>query len=134
MGQTAVSGVPLSHGAGHGCVRSIIEDDESIREMLRYYFRSVGYEVGCFESGEAYFETGGELKPSLFILDIMLPGMDGLEIDPIWEGSNEAAQTIGDADARFVLQGRDENKGQLRPSEYSILLGQTEEVLVRPAS
>ena len=57
----------------------IIEDDESIREMLRYYFRSVGYEVG-FESGEAYFETGGELKPSLFILDIMLPGMDGLEI------------------------------------------------------
>lgn len=54
--------------------------------------------------------------------------------DPIWEGSNEAAQTIGDADARFVLQGRDENKGQLRPSEYSILLGQTEEVLVRPAS
>ena len=58
----------------------IIEDDESIREMLRYYFRSVGYEVVCFESGEAYFETGGELKPSLFILDIMLPGMDGLEI------------------------------------------------------
>ena len=58
----------------------IIEDDESIREMLRYYFRSVRYEVGCFESGEAYFETGGELKPSLFILDIMLPGMDGLEI------------------------------------------------------
>ena len=27
----------------------IIEDDESIREMLRYYFRSVGYEVGCFK-------------------------------------------------------------------------------------
>ena len=58
----------------------IVEDDESIREMLRYYFRSVGYEVGCFPSGEAYFETGGDLDPSLFILDIMLPGMDGLEI------------------------------------------------------
>ena len=58
----------------------IIEDDESIREMLRYYFRSVGYEVACFESGEEYFEKGGDYKPSLFILDIMLPGMDGLEI------------------------------------------------------
>ena len=58
----------------------IIEDDESIREMLRYYFHSVGYEVACFESGEEYFEKGGEYKPSLFILDIMLPGMDGLEI------------------------------------------------------
>ena len=53
--------------------------------------------------------------------------------DPIWEGSNEAAQTIGEADARFVLQGRDENTGELRPSEKSILLGETEEVLVRPA-
>ena len=54
--------------------------------------------------------------------------------DPIWEGSNEAAQTIGDADARFVLQGRNENTGELRPSEKSILLGSTEEVLVRPAA
>lgn len=54
--------------------------------------------------------------------------------DPIWKGSDEAAKTIGDADARFVLQGRDENKGQLRPSESSILLNQTEEVLVRPAA
>ena len=53
--------------------------------------------------------------------------------DPIWEGSNEAAQTIGDADARFVLQGRNESTGELRPSEKSILLGSTEEVLVRPA-
>ncbi|MGN8967013.1 response regulator transcription factor [Intestinimonas sp. HCP28S3_D6] len=58
----------------------IIEDDESIREMLRYYFHSVGYEVACFESGEEYFEKGKDYKPSLFILDIMLPGMDGLEI------------------------------------------------------
>ena len=58
----------------------IIEDDESIREMLRYYFHSVGYEVACFESGEEYFEQSGGRKPALFILDIMLPGMDGLEI------------------------------------------------------
>ncbi|WP_130848261.1 response regulator transcription factor [Intestinimonas timonensis] len=58
----------------------IIEDDENIREMLRYYFHSVGYEVACFESGEEYFEKGGDYKPSLFILDVMLPGMDGLEI------------------------------------------------------
>ena len=53
--------------------------------------------------------------------------------DPIWQGSNEAAQSIGDPDARFVLQGRDENTGELRPSEKSILLGETDEVLVRPA-
>lgn len=48
-----------------------------------------------------------------------------------WEASNQAAETIGDPDAQFVLQGRDENIGQLRPSEYSIMQGDTEEVLVR---
>ena len=58
----------------------IIEDDESIREMLGYYFRSVGFQAQSYDSGEAYFETGGALRPVLFILDIMLPGMDGLEI------------------------------------------------------
>lgn len=58
----------------------IIEDDESIREMLGYYFRSVGYEVESFPSGEDYFAAQDLGAPTLFILDIMLPGMDGLEI------------------------------------------------------
>lgn len=58
----------------------IIEDDESIREMLRYYFTSVGYDVRPFESGEDFFAQTEALNPVLFILDIMLPGMDGLEI------------------------------------------------------
>ena len=59
----------------------VVEDDESIREMLRYYFQSVGYAVRSYESGEALFqEEEGESLTALYILDIMLPGMDGLEI------------------------------------------------------
>ena len=59
----------------------VVEDDESIREMLGYYFQSVGYAVRSYESGEALFqEEEGESLPALYILDIMLPGMDGLEI------------------------------------------------------
>ena len=59
----------------------VVEDDESIREMLRYYFQSVGYAVRSYESGEALFqEEEGESLPALYILDIMRPGMDGLEI------------------------------------------------------
>ena len=59
---------------------TIIEDDESIREMLRYYFHSVGYGVEDFESGEDYFQAVHDVQPDLYILDIRLPGMDGLEI------------------------------------------------------
>ena len=59
---------------------AVVEDDESIREMLRYYFQSVGYSVRAYESGEALFGDEGQPLPLLYILDIMLPGMDGLEI------------------------------------------------------
>lgn len=58
----------------------IVEDDESIRTMLDYYFKSLNYEVMAFESGEALFDALGDTVPQLCILDIMLPGMDGLEI------------------------------------------------------
>lgn len=58
----------------------IVEDDESIRTMLDYYFKSLNHEVLSFESGEAMFEALGETVPELCILDIMLPGIDGLEI------------------------------------------------------
>ena len=57
----------------------LIEDDPSIQEMLRYYFKSVGYEAEIYSSGEEYFSAPAEC-PSIFLLDIMLPGMDGLEI------------------------------------------------------
>ena len=49
----------------------VVEDDESIREMLRYYFQSVGYAVRSYESGEALFqEEEGESLPALYILDL----------------------------------------------------------------
>ena len=59
----------------------VVEDDESIREMLRYYFQSVGYEVHAYESGEALFEAEDwNPCPSLCILDIMLPGLDAISL------------------------------------------------------
>ncbi len=57
----------------------LVEDDDSIRAMLEYYLKSMGYEVRAFDSGEHFFADQTE-PASLYILDIMLPGMDGLEI------------------------------------------------------
>ena len=59
----------------------VVEDDSSIREMLRYYFQSTGNEVRTYESGEEFFAAEqGRPAPSIYLLDIMLPGLDGLEI------------------------------------------------------
>ncbi len=58
----------------------IVEDDDSIRAMLEYYLKSVGYDARGFGSGEEFFGAADLPDPALCILDIMLPGMDGLEI------------------------------------------------------
>ncbi|HIW93223.1 MAG TPA: response regulator transcription factor [Candidatus Flavonifractor merdipullorum] len=59
----------------------LVEDDSSIREMLRYFLQSTGYEVRAYESGEELFAAEeGQEPPVLCLLDIMLPGIDGLEV------------------------------------------------------
>ena len=59
----------------------VVEDDESIRAMLRYYFTSVGYAVRDYDSGEALLSAeAGREAPTLYLLDVMLPGMDGVAL------------------------------------------------------
>ncbi len=58
----------------------IVEDENHIQELLKYNLQANGYKVSIFDSGEAMLEECSKSVPDLFILDIMLPGMDGLEI------------------------------------------------------
>lgn len=57
-----------------------VEDDVSIRELLEYTFRTMGFETRGFETGGAFFEGLNEAAPDVVLLDVMLPDMDGLEI------------------------------------------------------
>ncbi len=57
-----------------------VEDDEGIRNMLVYTLRVSGMEAEGFPDGTAFFQALDRQKPRLVMLDIMLPGMDGLEI------------------------------------------------------
>lgn len=56
----------------------VTEDDANIRELLRCTLESFSYEVRCFESAEELLEACSKELPALFLLDIMLPGMDGI--------------------------------------------------------
>ena len=56
----------------------IIEDDESIRELIKIALSSFSYEVAVFECAEDAIEACKDKIPSLFIFDIMLPGIDGI--------------------------------------------------------
>ena len=58
----------------------IVEDDLDIREMESYALTNSGFEVAACETGAELFERIEEETPQLILLDIMLPGEDGLEI------------------------------------------------------
>ncbi len=58
----------------------IVEDDDNIRQMEAYALQGSGFETREFVSGSAFFEACTQRVPELVLLDIMLPGIDGLTI------------------------------------------------------
>ncbi|MDR1205140.1 MAG: response regulator transcription factor [Peptococcaceae bacterium] len=58
----------------------LVEDDENIRDLVSYALASAGFETVGFESGEELFKELGARAPHLILLDIMLPGEDGLAV------------------------------------------------------
>jgi two-component system alkaline phosphatase synthesis response regulator PhoP len=64
------------------CVKMIfcVEDDSGIRELMIYTLNSAGFEARGFVCGTDFFEALKKEIPQLVMLDIMLPGEDGIEI------------------------------------------------------
>ncbi len=58
----------------------VVDDEEDIRELVRYNLSKAGYDVVCAASGEEALIAARQVRPMLVLLDIMLPGIDGLEV------------------------------------------------------
>jgi len=58
----------------------VVEDDQDIRELVIYNLGKEGYTVVSAESGEQALKLIESANPDLIVLDIMLPGMDGIEV------------------------------------------------------
>ena len=57
-----------------------VEDDSSIRDLMIYTLSSAGFEAEGFADSEALFDALKTRIPQLIMLDIMLPGEDGITI------------------------------------------------------
>ena len=57
-----------------------IDDEKDILKLVQYNLEREGYQVLCAKSGEEGLETARTKKPDLILLDLMLPGIDGLEV------------------------------------------------------
>lgn len=58
----------------------VIDDEPSITNLVSAYLKPEGYEVFTVADGNAGLKSARAFKPDLIILDLMLPGMDGLEL------------------------------------------------------
>lgn len=58
----------------------VVDDEPSITEFVSYALKKEGYETDVVDNGEDAFALASANNYDLFILDIMLPGMDGYEL------------------------------------------------------
>jgi two-component system, OmpR family, alkaline phosphatase synthesis response regulator PhoP len=71
----------------------VVEDEEDILELIRYNLTKEGYQVTCAATGEDGLKNAKAKLPQLILLDLMLPGIDGLEICKILKADSRT-QTI----------------------------------------
>jgi len=58
----------------------IVEDEEDIARLISYHLQASGFDVQSFVSGASVLTEAIRASPSLFLLDVMLPGTDGFEL------------------------------------------------------
>lgn len=58
----------------------VLEDDDSVRELEMFALKGNGYEVQGFAEPKAFYKALEKRKPDLIVIDVMLPGEDGISI------------------------------------------------------
>jgi two-component system phosphate regulon response regulator PhoB len=58
----------------------VVDDEKDILELICYNLEKEGYNTHCVATGEDALKSAAELQPDIIVLDLMLPGLDGLEV------------------------------------------------------
>ncbi len=69
----------------------VVEDEEDIQELIRYNLAREAFNVTCVTCGEEGLKSALAMSPDLMVLDLMLPGVDGLEVCRTLKANPETA-------------------------------------------
>jgi two-component system phosphate regulon response regulator PhoB len=71
----------------------VVDDEEDILELVGYNLRKAGYSVTCVSSGGEALRAARSAMPDLIVLDLMLPGLSGLEICTLLKNDPKTKET-----------------------------------------
>lgn len=69
----------------------VVDDEQDILELIRYNLSREGYQIDAVTSGEEAIKIARDRQPDLIILDLMLPGIDGLDVCRLLKGETRTA-------------------------------------------
>ena len=80
MSQLTMSSKSITTASGAKPRVLVVEDEQDLQDLLRYNLSREGMDVICADSGERALELARQKLPDLILLDLMLPGVDGLNV------------------------------------------------------
>jgi two-component system phosphate regulon response regulator PhoB len=71
---------------------ALVEDERALLEVLQYNFERAGFQIDAYERGDSALEGLRSRPPDVVLLDLMLPGLDGLELARILKRDERTAE------------------------------------------
>jgi two-component system response regulator FixJ len=105
----------------------LVDDDEAIRRSAGFMLKTTGFRVRAYESGDALLKEASNLEPGCILLDIRMPGMDGLEVQKELRGRGIALPVVimtGHGDVTLAVQAMKAGAVDFieKPFEKAVLL------------
>ncbi|MFP5330691.1 MAG: response regulator FixJ, partial [Alphaproteobacteria bacterium] len=110
----------------------LVDDDEAIRRSTGFVLKTSGYRVKSYESGAEILKSLPEFEPGCILLDIRMPGMDGMEVQQELRSRGITAPVIimtGHGDVALAVQAMKAGAVDFieKPFEKAVLLSAIEQ-------
>jgi two-component system response regulator FixJ len=114
----------------------LVDDDDAIRRSVGFMLKTSGFHVRTYESGVELLKSAPELEPGCILLDIRMPGMDGLEVQTALRDKGIALPVIimtGHGDVTLAVQAMKAGAVDFieKPFEKAVLLSAIEHGIER---
>lgn len=114
----------------------LVDDDEAIRRSAGFMLKTSGFRVLSYESGDQLLKSAAALEPGCVLLDIRMPGMDGLEVQQALKERGIGLPVVimtGHGDVTLAVQAMKAGAVDFieKPFEKAVLLGAIDQAFHR---